>query len=286
MAERLLVGDTVTLRNTFTLAKVGTDPTTVTLTVHAPDGTSTTPATTGTGNGKYSATFVAAQAGLHRFSWEGVGVVDDVADGTFRAYRLADVTLYAGLSELKAALGTDDNRDDDSLQQALVTACRTIDRYCDRFFYRAAAGQVRYFTGWPDGSGVQIDDVITVTAVDVDTACDGTFSTALTDGVEFYASPRAAAQSDAPFTALRPIGYRFPAGRETVRVTGTFGWPAVPDEVVQATLLQAARIWKRTREAPFGIAGLNLDGGGMRLLAKLDPDVELLVMPLRRVAVA
>lgn len=284
MAGRLLVGDTITLKNTFTLAKVGTDPTTVTLTVYAPDGTSTTPATTGTGNGQYSATFLTAQAGLHRFSWSGVGVVDDVADGSFRVFTLADAKLYASLEELKAALGVDDQRDDQSLATALNTACRTIDRFTGRTFWRGTAGEVRYFTATRSAL-VHIDDAVAVTAVDSDGGT-GAFGLAWTVGTHYYLAPRAAAAFDAPFTQLQALNRGFPAGDEFIRVTGTFGWPVVPAEVVQATLLQAARIWKRTREAPFGIAGLNLEGGGMRLLAKLDPDVELLIRPLQKPLVA
>ena len=52
----------------------------------------------------------------------------------------------------------------------------------------------------------------------------------------------------------------------------------LPAVVKQAGLLQAARLFKR-QSATFGIAQVGtIDGGqGMRLLARLDPDVELLL---------
>jgi len=52
--------------------------------------------------------------------------------------------------------------------------------------------------------------------------------------------------------------------------------------VRMATLLQASRIAQR-RNAAFGIAAVpGMDGSGMRLLSKLDADVELLLDPYRR----
>jgi hypothetical protein len=39
-----------------------------------------------------------------------------------------------------------------------------------------------------------------------------------------------------------------------IQVTGTFGWPAVPLNVKEATLIQAADTF-RSKDAPFGVAG-------------------------------
>lgn len=50
----------------------------------------------------------------------------------------------------------------------------------------------------------------------------------------------------------------------------------VPPTITAACLLQASRFWKR-RDAPFGIAGSPVLGNEMRLLAKLDPDVEVML---------
>ena len=50
----------------------------------------------------------------------------------------------------------------------------------------------------------------------------------------------------------------------------------VPSSVKLAVLLQASR-WVKRREAPFGIAGSPEMGNELRLLAKLDPDVMVLL---------
>lgn len=66
-----------------------------------------------------------------------------------------------------------------------------------------------------------------------------------------------------------------------VRVTATWGWPAIPDTIRYATLLQASRLFAR-RHAPFGVAG-SPETGQLRLLEKIDPDVAVSVRPYRRV---
>lgn len=50
----------------------------------------------------------------------------------------------------------------------------------------------------------------------------------------------------------------------------------VPSTIKLATLMQAGR-WAKRRDAPFGIAGSPETGSEMRLLAKLDPDVEVML---------
>jgi hypothetical protein len=62
--------------------------------------------------------------------------------------------------------------------------------------------------------------------------------------------------------------------------TQEFDWAEddVPRVVRQAALIQAGRLYKR-QAAPFGVAAVNtVDGGsGTRLLARFDPDVEVLL---------
>jgi hypothetical protein len=62
--------------------------------------------------------------------------------------------------------------------------------------------------------------------------------------------------------------------RNGVTISAVWGWDEVPTTVEQATLLQASRFHAR-RFSPYGVAGSPEAGSEMRLLAKLDPDVEL-----------
>jgi hypothetical protein len=65
----------------------------------------------------------------------------------------------------------------------------------------------------------------------------------------------------------------------TVRVTGTFGWAAIPDAVKQATILLSIRIFKRL-DSPLAVAGFG-DLGVVRV-GRVDPDVDSLIHPYKR----
>jgi hypothetical protein len=87
-----------------------------------------------------------------------------------------------------------------------------------------------------------------------------------------------------PFTRIRAVGdYLFPSMnyQALVQVTGVWGWTAVPEPIKQANILQASRIYKRA-ESPLGVAGFG-DFGAVRVTRSLDPDVQQLVDPFRRV---
>lgn len=75
------IGDAVVLTATFSVA-----PTTVTLTLRAPDGTESTPAVSSTG-GTSTATVVTTQAGIYRYRWEGTGAAVAAEEGAFRVRR-------------------------------------------------------------------------------------------------------------------------------------------------------------------------------------------------------
>jgi len=90
-----------------------------------------------------------------------------------------------------------------------------------------------------------------------------------------------------PYTRIRAVGdYLFPTlnanfGSEAlVQLTATYGWPAVPEPITQAVIIQASRIFKRY-DSPLGVAGFG-DLGAIRVTRALDPDVAQLVEPYRR----
>jgi hypothetical protein len=89
-----------------------------------------------------------------------------------------------------------------------------------------------------------------------------------------------------PFTRIRAIGdYTFQTlnGEASVKVTGVFGYSAVPIAITQATVIQASRIYKRL-DSPLGIISGEL--GTMRVGTRLDPDVAQLVDGFRKVRMA
>ena len=199
---------------------------------------------------------------------------------------------YATLAQVKSALRITDQIDDSLLNTAIDAASRWVDGWCDRSFAPAgtAVGAItsREYTPTDTFGVIYIDDCVEVTEVRIDDDLDRTFSKVLLPQ-DYLLEPVNEVRYGLrlPFTKLRTYedGY-WPVfrGQPTVRVTGRFGWPEVPTAVREATILQASRLFTRL-DAPLGIAGFG-DMGGMRVSRFVDPDVEMLLAPYRRVRYA
>lgn len=173
---------------------------------------------------------------------------------------------------------------DGDIQLALSAASRAVDEICARRFYADSdATQVRYFTPYrPDY--VWIDDLLTLTTLQTDEGGDGTYENTWTS-TDYFLSPLNAAADSKPYTwiqANRFGSYIFPTWDKSVKVTGKFGWSAVPPAVSEATTILAGRFLKRAREAPFGAAELLALGGAAIRLSGRDPDVAALLGPYIR----
>lgn len=194
---------------------------------------------------------------------------------------------YITPEELKAARDISSySSADGQIPLAITAASRAIDNACGRRFYLDAdADQVRYYT--PDRPDrLMIDDIVTVTSLETDNNGDGTFEYTWTAGSDFVTEPVNAAADAKPYTQLvkRENGtYWFPCYAQSVKVTGRFGWPSVPDAIKQATLILAVRYLTRAREATFGVLSVGgpVDGTAMRI-ARTDPDVFELIKPYMR----
>lgn len=192
---------------------------------------------------------------------------------------------YITLEQLKSSLElSGSSYADQDLMSAIPSASRAIEKYARRRFWKDAdADQVRYYS--PDSAWKQeIDDLVSLTSIETDAAGDGSFSDLWTLNTDFNLEPLNAAADGEPYTTIRvrPTGsLTLPTGyARSLKVTGMFGWPDVPDQVVTATTIIAAKLVKRLREAPFGIVSTGIDGFAARI-ARNDPDVYNLIGPLQ-----
>lgn len=185
-------------------------------------------------------------------------------------------TDYVTLADLKAIRRITDGADDTSLQQAVDAANRAIDRRCSRAFgldetptQRVYRTQGRVVSD-PDGERLLVDDIGSLDGLTVEVGSGG----AWTPVTDYEPLPDNALARGEPVTALlRPYGTW---GCERVRVTARHGWPAVPDEIRQAALLLASRLYSR-KDSPQGVAGAP-EWGAVRV-SRMDPDVEALLGP-------
>lgn len=247
---------------------------TVTLTVTDPAGADTTPSVTNPELGKYDAAFTLTSAGLWRWRWDVSGAVVDVQVGAVLAADPAPGT-YATLAQLRARINVSGADRDDRLQPALNAAARGFDRDTGRNpggFELAAAVSQRHFAVarnvvYDRGScryKLMVDEIGSLTDLVVETGGDSSW-TAVTD---YRVEPRTSPADRQPVTALsRLAGW----GTDEVRVTALWGWPVTPDDVTEAVLIAAHRLYLR-KDTPEGIKS----GGefGAVRLSRMDPDYQ------------
>jgi hypothetical protein len=196
---------------------------------------------------------------------------------------VALTNAYCTLAELKASLAITDSVDDVPLEPAITATSRMIDDYTGRFFYQNGTTQspvARYYTPL-DPWTMNMDDSVSITQVATDDNFNQTWNTVWSTS-DYMLEPVNNPQRGWPVNRILAIGryvwpYYLP---QSCKITGVWGWTAVPSEINMATLIQAARLFTR-RQSPFGIAG-SPDLGTVRLTAKLDADVEALLRPFRK----
>lgn len=176
--------------------------------------------------------------------------------------------------------------DDTFLALDLTAASRAVDRATSRQFGAVAAPEQRFYTPYWDRRKVrwviEFDDLQTTAGFDPQLQdADGVDIGAVDD---YVLEPRNAAVLGRPWERMivRPGSTYQPTGLDyQAAFTATWGWTEVPAAVKEATLMQTSRLTAR-RNSPYGIAGSPDQGSEMRLLARLDPDVAVVVGSYRR----
>ena len=184
---------------------------------------------------------------------------------------------YGTLAALRKRVGAEaaDTSRDDELTSALSAASRSIDKTTGRRFwlddvpvqrvFRPAGRVVRE----ADGELLLVDDIGDVTDMVVEIGSSSTW-TAVTD---YETQPDNALADGRPITGLLRAGGW---GASRARILVRWGWPIEPDEITEASLIQATRLYKR-KDSPEGIIGSS--EWGVRNLSRRDPDVWALIEP-------
>ena len=208
--------------------------------------------------------------------------------------------VYCTKDALRAALDAEgqlypstDTTLDTFLDGCIERASRLIDLHTDREpgAFAADTDTVRYYT--PDSGHILRIDEITAVPTTVGVAEDGVVDNANDTGgtyttwgsTDFFMFPYNAPDLRIPYTEIhldtlngtKTNWYRYPRG---VKVTGKFGFAAADtdnitpiDEIEQATITQAARLFYRARQG-YADTGAIEALGQLRYVKKLDPEVE------------
>jgi len=197
---------------------------------------------------------------------------------------------YATLSDVKAALRITDNVDDSLLEISIEAASREIDGWCERVFTSSTATRIYRPT---DVFSVEVDDLQSITTLKTDSDGSGVFDVTW-ESTDYQLNPLngLAGGISTPYTQVRAIGqYLFPiyeprnvnSNEASVQINGVWGWASIPTAVKQACIILSMRQFKRY-DSPTGVMGFG-DLGVMRV-GRVDPDVEKLLMPFRRMRFA
>lgn len=185
---------------------------------------------------------------------------------------------YATLADLKTQVGITDSARDALLSNALAAASRAIDKKTGRRFWLDPTAVQRTFNPYgrtvrdQRGELLLIDDIGSLDNLLVETGSGSSWTAA----TGYETTPDNALLDEQAITGLLLATGTWGTHTTRVRIAARWGWPAVPDEITQATLLQAGRLFKR-KDSPDGVAGSS-EWGFMRV-PNLDPDVRALIEP-------
>lgn len=168
---------------------------------------------------------------------------------------------YATLIQLKALLADLDGSEDALLADILDRSSQAIDRLCERTF-TSTQNVVRVYDGdWLPRLYLR-DDFVTITQVRVRATTQEAWRVVpLADIVLEPASRRPGHPAHWIEIVSFPTGpdFVFPRGKQTVEVTGTTGWAAVPVEVTEVCLELAVRVWRArgAGSSELGVSGID-----------------------------
>jgi hypothetical protein len=291
-----LLGNQVTLTGRFysdAAKTIPADPTTVTLSIRDPNRVVTTPAVVNAGVGIRTYAWTPTIAGMYEINWAGTGaVVSADQDPIYINIGINLGVLYLSPDQLKSTLEmTGTSFADADVTLAIGAASRAVDEITGRRFWLDSDNtKIRYYTP-RSAKLLQIDDLVALgtNAISIDRAGTGTYSEVWTNGVDYVLEPfNGPAENPArPYETVRvrylTTGRWFPVWIEkSVQVTGQFGWAQIPDDVTAATGILAAKLLRRSREAPFGIITAGMDVGVAMRISRTDPDVYMLLRDYTR----
>ena len=173
---------------------------------------------------------------------------------------------YATAAALKTRLGISDSTDD----TVLGNICDQINDYIESRTERVIApisSATYYYDGTGDRSlylpvtarGEFIGGIRAITALSVQAYTSAGYED-LASTEYFLRQP---VLTRGPFERLvftdyPTSGYSYwPKGFETVKITGTAGWAAVPDEITELALVAATRAWHSAESGQTDLVGTN-----------------------------
>lgn len=187
---------------------------------------------------------------------------------------------YVTLQEFKDFLRISDTTDDVEYAAVITAASRAVDQCCSRQFGKVATTETRYYDGVYDWRhrewSIEFDDLQDTTGF--------LLSTSDKDVTDVIFTPRNAVSKGLVYTGLvfGDSAEAFPStGVPLVSIEAEWGWTSIPVAVAEATKIQANRFLSR-RDSPSGVLGSPNQETEIRLSARVDVDVQVMLSKYRR----
>jgi hypothetical protein len=185
---------------------------------------------------------------------------------------------YATITELMQQMNwpETDHSKDTPMQLCLDAASAVLDRICNRpDGFLAQAPSARTYLG-TDKDYIFIDECAAVTLVETRSSSSSAWTT-VTGWFPFAGDPKTPVSRGPYSGVIRESGvfmtYRF----MSVQITAKWGYAlTVPDQVKQATIMQAAR-WYKRGESAWADATASGEMGQLLYRKAFDPDIENIV---------
>lgn len=160
-------------------------------------------------------------------------------------------SLYVTENEVKAAaqlLG--ETFADGDLDIIRPAVCRAIDAYKRTTFY--PHNGIRYYTPRQGVTSLSIYDLNAVLSVKVDRDDDGVYEETLTLNSDYWLAPENNGADGRPWNRI-VTKQVLPSTRNSVKITGSWGWAETPSQVTLAAQKLCIRELHQLRSAPLGI---------------------------------
>lgn len=194
---------------------------------------------------------------------------------------MSDPISYVDADVLAARLrikDTDETSIED-IDEIVESASRQVDDYCDRYFGQVGTVKEPVVRSFPLSNGIcLIHDLVSYSRIEFEA---GSSWVEADDAALVFQPENGPSLAPAkPYEYIEGVASTW----SRVRITGVWGWPAVPSQVSRAAKLQAIRLWK-SPTVSLGVVGGADNMGVLRLSASLHPDARSLLDPFVKVSI-
>lgn len=177
------------------------------------------------------------------------------------------MTKYCSVAEFKSyaiPLATANTGDDTVIDGIIDSVSRWIDEQTGRHFYKNSTAETRIFSP-SDSRTVYVGELVSITSIALDLDGSKNYATVLQTS-DYDLAPYNAALEGKPYNRVElrlTSPYAFSRLSGSVKITGTFGWPAVPAHIREMCLDITKNVYHRRNGEQSGAGQATITAAGV-----------------------